>query len=261
MGAAGDALWADRSPAHAPAWWRAGPAVETWRRVGGQPCSLASGGGRGRTATAGMPPSGRLSRSPDDVEARYGNKPTTSWGGDTVQVTATGADEAPPLMTPVETTAGPVRAGAATPPSQQALARHGLWPTTPLVETGDLDAARLGTSPRAYRVDRLGPRRAAGPWHARAAQGCDARPCQSAWEQPRATGPGGYPRVRWTPTVEDRPTEVVTIKVSMQACQPCARRVHGPRATRRPITGRRPEHHVAWPAARARETSAASTTE
>jgi transposase len=212
---------------------------------------------RGRTAQDGMPPSGLCISSPSDVEARYGKQHPTSWGGDTVQVTETCEDEAPHRMPPVETTAGPVSAGAATPHIHPALARQGLWPTTPLGDTGSRDADLWGTSPRADRGDRLGPLRADGHWPARAAPGVAASHCQSDGEPQRATCPGGSTSVSWTPAVEERTTEVVQSKCSMQDCQLCARRVHGPRATRRPSTGRRQDHHVAWHAARARDTSAA----
>jgi transposase len=89
-----------------------------------------------------MPPAGLLISAPSDVEARYGKQQTTSWVGDTVQVTETCEADAPHRMTPVETTAGPVSAGAATPHSHQALARQGRWPTTPIIDPGDLDAER-----------------------------------------------------------------------------------------------------------------------
>jgi len=145
----------------------------------------------GRTEQDGIPPSGLLIRSPYDVEARFGNKPTTSWVGYNVHVTATCEDDAPHLMTPVATTAGPVSDGAATPRIHQALKRPGLLPRTPSVDTGDLDAELLVTSQREYRVDRLGPLRADGQWHARAAPGVDASHFQSDGEQPRATCPGG----------------------------------------------------------------------
>lgn len=164
-------------------------------------------------------------------------------------------------MTQVETTAGPVSDGAATPHIHQALERQGLLPTTPIVDTGDLDAELLVTSPREYRVEWLGPMRADGTWHAQAAQGFDASHFQLDWEQQRATCPGGYTSVSWTPAVDDRTHEVVKIRCSMKDCQPGASRVHCPGATRRTITVRRQEHHVAWQVARARETSAAYTTE
>jgi transposase len=215
----------------------------------------------GRTETEGIPPSGRLISSPYDVEARYGNKQTTSWVGYTVYVTETCEDDAPHIMTHVETTAGPVSDGAATPHIHQALERQGLLPTTPIVDTGDLDAELLVTSPREDSVARLGPMRADGQWQARAAHGFDASHFQSDWEPQRAPCPGGYTSLSWTPAVDDRTHEVVKIKCAMQDCQPCASRVHGTRATRRTITVRRQDHQMAWQAARARETSAAYTTE
>jgi transposase len=218
---------------------------------------LESGGVHWRTDKEGIPPAGLLISSPYDVEARYGNKHTTSWVGYKVPVTETCDDDAPPLMTHVETTAGPVSDGAATPHLHQALARQGLLPTTPIVDTGDLDAELLVTSPREDRVERLGPMRADGQGQAQAAQGFDASHFQLDWEQQRATCPGGSTSISWTPAVDDRTNEVVKSKFSMKDCPPCAHRVHCTRAKRRTITVRRQDHHVALQAARARETSAA----
>jgi transposase len=261
IGADGYALLADLYASHAPAWLREVPAVETWRRVWVQQCYLESGSVHWRTDKAGIPPAGLLISSPYDVEARYGNKHTTSWVGYTVHVTETCADDAPHILTHVEIIAGPVSDGAATPRIHQALECQGLLPTTPIVDTGDLDAELLVTSQREYSVELLGPMRADGQWQAQAAQGFDASHFQIDWEQQRATCPGGYTSISWTPAVDDRTNAVVKIKFSMKDCQPCASRVHCTRAKRRTITVRRQEHHVAWQAARARETSAAYTTE
>jgi transposase len=222
---------------------------------------LDSGYVHWRPDKEGMPPSGLLISSPYDVEARYGKQRTTSWVGYKVHVTETCEDDAPHLMTPVETTAGPVSDGAATPHIQQALARQGLLPTTPIVDTGDLAAELLVTRQREYRVERLGPMRADCKGPAQAAQGFDASHFQIEWEQQRATCPGGDTSISWTPAVDDRTNEVVKIKCSLKDCQPCASRVPCTRAKRRTSTVRRQDHHTAWQAARARETSAASTTE
>jgi transposase len=138
---------------------------------------------RWRTEHEGIPPSGLWISSPDDVEARYGNTQTTSWVGYTVHGTATCEDDAPHIMTHVETTAGPVSDGAATPHIHQALERQGLLPSTHIVDTGYLDAELLVTSQREYNVDLLGPMRADGKWQAQAAQGFDASHFQIDWEQ------------------------------------------------------------------------------
>jgi DDE family transposase len=261
IGGDGDALLSDLYTSQAPVWLREVPAVETLRRVWVQQCYLASGHLGWRTDNEGIPPSGLLIRSPDDVEARYGKKQTTSWVGYTVHVTETCEDDAPHLITHVETTAGPVSDGAATPRIHQALARQGLLPTTPIVDTGSLDAELLVTSQREYNVDLLGPLRADCKWQAQAAQGFAASHFQIDWEQQRATCPNGYTSVSWTPAVDDRTHEVVKIKCSMKDCQPCASRVPCTRAKRRTLTMRRQAHHVALQAARARETSAAYTAE
>jgi transposase len=252
---------ADIYTSQVPAWLREVPAVETLRRVGGQPFYLESGRGGWRTDKEGLPPAGLFIRSPDDVEARSGKKHTTSGVGYKVHVTETYEDDVPHIITHVETTAGPVSDGAATPHIHQALVRQGLLPTTHIVDTGDLDAELLVTSQREYNVDLLGPLRADCTWPAQAAQGFDASHFQIDWEQQRATCPGGYTSLSWTPAVDDRTNEVVTIKVSMKNCQPWASRVHGTRARRRTITVRRQDHYVALQAARARATSAAYTTE
>jgi transposase len=62
-------------------------------------------------------------------------------------------DDAPPLMTQVETTPGPVADGEGTPHRHQARAHKGMLPATPMVDTGDLDAEFLVTSQRPDGVD------------------------------------------------------------------------------------------------------------
>jgi len=115
-----------------------------------QPFYLESGYVHWRTENEGIPPAGLFISSPYDVEARYGNKPTTSGVGYKVHVTETCEDDAPHIIAHAETTAAPVSDGAVTPHSHQALERQGLLPTTPSVDTGDLDAELLVTSQREY---------------------------------------------------------------------------------------------------------------
>jgi transposase len=140
IGADGYALLSDIYTSQAPAWLREVPAVETLRRVWVQQFYMESGGVRWRTETEGVAPSGLFISSPYDVEARYGKKHTTSWVGYKVHVTETCEGDAPHIITHVETTAGPVSDGAATPRIHQALERQGLLPTTHIVDTGYLDA-------------------------------------------------------------------------------------------------------------------------
>jgi transposase len=261
MGTDGHTFRAALYAPQAPPWFRDLPAVETFRRVWVQQFYLEAGQVCGRTEKEGLPPSGRFIRSPYDVEARYAKKQSTSWVGDTVHVTETCDDDVPHLMTPVETTAGPVADGAVTPRMQQALARQGVLPAPHSVDTGYLDAELLVTSQREYGINFLGPPRANDHWQAQAAQGFDASSVAIDWDRRQARCPCGRLSASGTPTVEKRKTEVVQIQCSIKDCQPCPSRTQCPRAPRRMRTLRRQTPYQALHAARTRETSAASTAE
>ncbi|HEY5867986.1 MAG TPA: IS1182 family transposase [Candidatus Tectomicrobia bacterium] len=261
IGADGYALLSALYAPHAPVWLREEPAVETLRRVWVQQFYREDGGVRWRTEHEGIPPAGLFISSPYDIEARYAKKHTTSWVGYKVHVTETCEDDAPHVITHVETTAGPVSDGAVTPRIHEALAQTNLLPHTHIVDTGYLDAELLATSQREYGVDLLGPTRPDYKWQAQAARGFDVSHFPIDWAHHHATCPGGHTSLSWTPAVDDRMNAVVKIKFSMQDCQPCPHRVDCTRAKRRTITVRCEEHYDALQAARARETSAAYTTE
>ena len=203
----------------------------------------------------------KLSEPLYDVEAHYSKKKTTSWVGYKVHVTETCDDETPHLITNVETTAGPVAESDVPPQIHQALERKALLPHFHIVDTGYLDAELLVTSQRDYGVDLLGPSRADYRWQAQAAKGFDASHFQIDWDQQQAVCPGGCTSSSWTPAVDSRTNEVIKIKFSVKDCQPCSNRIDCTRATRRTITVRRQDHHLALQAARLRETTEAYATE
>jgi transposase len=239
-----------------PAWLREEPAVETLRRVWVQQFYCEEGCVRWRTEHEGIPPAGLFISSPYDTDARYAKKHTTSWVGYKVHVTETCEDDAPHVITHVETTAGPVADGAVTPRIHEALAHTGLLPRTHIVDTGYLDAELLATSQREYGVDLLGPTRPDYKWQAQAGQGFDVSHFPIDWEHHQATCPGGCTSASWSPAVDEYGNEVVKIKFSRKDCQPCPHRADCTRAQRRTITVRCEEHYRALQTARARETSA-----
>jgi transposase len=261
IGADGHALLAEIYAPQAPGWLRQIPAVETLRRVWVQQFYLNAGGVHWRTEKEGIPPSVLFISSPYDVEAHYAKKHTTSWVGYKVHVTETCDDQAPHLITHVETTAGPVADGEATPRIHQALERKSLLPHVHIVDTGYLDAELLVTSQRDYGVELLGPTRADYRWQAQAAKGFDANHFQIDWEQQQAICPNGCRSSSWTPAIDSRTNEVVKIKFSVKDCQPCPSRIDCTRAKRRTLTVRRQDHHLALQAARTRETTEAYATE
>jgi transposase len=231
------------------------PAVETLRQVWVQQFYREEGGVRWRTEQDGIPPAGLFISSPYDIEARYAKKHTTSWIGYKVHVTETCEDDAPHVITHVETTAGPVADGTVTPLIHDALAHTDLLPRIHIVDTGYLDAELLATSQHEYGVDLLGPTRPDYKWQAQAAQGFDVSHFPIDWEQHQATCPGGCTSSSWSPAVDAYGNEVVKIKFSRKDCQACPHRVNCTRAQRRTITVRCEEHYNALQAARTRETS------
>jgi transposase len=98
--------------------------------------------------------------SPYDPEARYARKETTTWVGYKVHLTETCDDDAPHLITHVETTPGPVADGDRTPVIHAGLAAQGLLPGKHLTDTGYVDAELFVQSRQEYGVDLVGPTRA-----------------------------------------------------------------------------------------------------
>jgi transposase len=64
---------------------------------------------------AGLPKASRFLSSPLDLDAHLGRKHTTAWVGYKVHLTETGEDDAPNLITHVETPAAPTADGEVTP--------------------------------------------------------------------------------------------------------------------------------------------------
>jgi len=246
--------------ADAPRWLREVPAVDTLRRVWIQQYHLVEGAVHWR-ATEEIPPATTFISSPHDLDAHYAKKRTTQWVGYKVHITETCEDDLPHLVTQVETMAGPIADGDATPVIHENLARRGLLPRTHLVDTGYLDAELLVSSRRDYAVDLFGPTRPNVHWQARAGEGFDIQHFRVDWERQRATCPEGQTSVSWTPAVDNRHTNVIKIKFSTKDCGGCLSRTRCVRSEnprpRRTITVRPQAPYEALQAARQREDTAA----
>ncbi len=261
IGADGAALLAAIDAPTAPAWLRHVPAVDTLRCIWvqnyyreGEP---DAGHLRWRTDEQGIPPASIFISSPYDQDAHDAKKNTTQWVGYKVHITETCDDERPPLITNVETTAGPAADGSVTPTIHAHLKDKDLLPRLHIVDTGFLDASLLAESRRDYDVDLCGPTRVDRHWQARADEGFDAQHVQIDWEREQATCPAGHTSISWTPAIDNRKNEVIKIKFSTKDCAPCPCRSQCTRSTktypRRTVTIRRQEAYVALQAARERE--------
>lgn len=144
-------------------WLHHVPAVEILRRVWIQQFELIEGKPHFRSNDT-IPPPPKMICSPYDVEATYGRKLTTWWVGYKVHLTESCDEEAPRLITHVETS----RAGNGdvdvTPRIHQALKRKELLPIEHLTDTNYAESKQFIESRQDYGIDLIAPARADHKW-------------------------------------------------------------------------------------------------
>lgn len=91
----------------------------------------------------------------------------TGWVGYKVHLTETCDEDAPRLITQIETTLATTADGEMTAPIHEALKQKDLLPNDHLVETAYFDAELLVTSQEKYGVNLVGPTRHDTAWQAR----------------------------------------------------------------------------------------------
>jgi transposase len=248
----------------APAWLREVPAVEILRRIWEQNYRQTEAGIQWRSADD-LPPSAQFISSPYDRDAHLGKKGSLCWVGYKVALTETCEDDAPNVITHVETTAAPTADGEMTPQVHEDLRQKGLLPAVHLVDTGFLDAELIATSRRDYGVNLLGPTRPDVKWQAKEGTGFAAQQFVIDWETKQATCPAGKTSIGWTPAIDKRTNHVIKIKFSGKDCRVCASRDLCMRSkkkyARRTVTVRTREHDEALQARRVEETTPAYAAE
>ena len=210
--------------ADAPHWLREVPAVDILRRVWLQNYVPTEAGVHWRTTDDGLPKASRFVSSPFDTDAHLGRKNTTGWVGYKVHLTETCEDDAPNLITHVETTAAPTADGEVTPRVHRALFEQRLLPQVHIVDTGYLDAELLVTSRSEFGVHLLGPTRHDHRWQARAAAGFGLEHFTIDWERHHAICPQGHVSSEWTPRIDNRGNDSIYIRFPPSACGPCPSR-------------------------------------
>jgi len=210
--------------ADAPHWLREVPAVDILRRVWLQNYVPTEAGVHWRTTDDGLPKASRFVSSPFDTDAHLGRKNTTGWVGYKVHLTETCEDDAPNLITHVETTAAPTADGEVTPRVHRALLEQRLLPQVHIVDTGYLDAELLVTSRSEFGVHLLGPTRHDHRWQARAAAGFGLEHFTIDWERHHAICPQGHVSSEWTPRIDNRGNDSIYIRFPPSACGPCPSR-------------------------------------
>jgi len=212
-------------------------------------------------ADAAMPPQARLITSPYDVEARFATKRETSWTGYKVHLSETCDDDAPHLITNVETTPATTNDVCMTATIHTHLAAHDLLPREHLLDSGYVAADLLVTSQQDHQVDLVGPVLSDNSWQARQADGLDVAAFAIDWEAQHVTCPAGHTSVRWTPGHDKQGAgqAVIAIQFAADDCRTCPLRARCTQAKEGPRTMKlRPrDQHAALQVARKRQTTEA----
>jgi transposase len=188
-----DALDAPDSPAHLHPL----PAVETLRAVWAQQYERTSDRVCWRDTKA-LPAKAAHIVSPYDTDARYGKKRTTEWTGYLVHLTETCADDAPHLITTVQTVTATTHDSTVTDTIQTDLVDNGLRPDEHYADSGYVSAGNLVAS-RERGIELIGPAKLDTSKQTKAQAGFALTDFQLDWAQRVATCPQGQQSVSWKP--------------------------------------------------------------
>jgi transposase len=212
-------------------------------------------------ADADLPPHAHLITSPYDVEARFATKRETSWTGYKVHLSETCDDDAPHLITNVETTPATTNDVCMTATIHTHLAAHDLLPCEHLLDSGYVAADLLVSSQQDHQVDLVGPVLSDNSWQARQSDGLDVSCFTIDWERQSVRCPAGKESVRWT-AGHDKQGDgqvIIAIQFAEDDCRSCPLRARCTQAKTGPRTMKlRPrDQHEALQAARHRQTTEA----
>jgi transposase len=206
--------------ASSPNWLRELPALVTLRRVWIQQFYADEQVTRWREAKD-LPPSSLLICTPYDPEARYGQKRTTAWTGYKVHVTESCDENAPHLITDVQTTPAPLSDFDMTLPIQDALAQREISPSEQFVDAGYMTAEHLVESQEQHGIDLIGPVASDSSWQAQADQGYGTADFVIDWQAQTACCPQGHQSCQWMPRKDRHDHDVIHIKFAPADCLSC----------------------------------------
>jgi transposase len=211
-----DAVYSD----DAPSWLTKIPAIETLRQTWVHQYYTIEGELRLRD-TKDLPPASKRSDTPYDDEARYGTKGIRHWVGYKVHVTETCDNNAPRLITHVETTVATKPEVKMTEVIHQALDEKEQLPAEHFIDSGYIEAQLLCESQKEYQVELVGPVKADQSWQAKEEQGYSIDCFSIDWDAKSVTCPQGQQSRYWKPTKDVNGKDVICIRFPRPACRNC----------------------------------------
>lgn len=168
-----------------------------------------------------LPPGERLFTSPYDPEARLSEKRGQAWVGYKVYVTEVCEDDAPHLITQIETALATQADIDGLETIQADLDAHDCLPNTQIVDSAFCSGRTLVDSRDTYGVDLLAPTRPDVSWQAQTEGAFDLSSFQIDFQQRRATCPQGQVSSAWTERTGTRGQPIIQTSFPTQTCRAC----------------------------------------
>jgi transposase len=162
--------------------------------------------------------------SPYDPDARYSSKRGMGWVGYKAHFTETCDDNAPRMITNVETTPATTPDDNMLAPIHASLEERKLLPHEHLVDKGYTDSGVFVESPRKYDVTIVGPVADDPSWQARAKNGLDKSCFPVDWDQRIVTCPEGKKSISFLPSTYQKNGMAFEASFARKDCTPCQSR-------------------------------------
>ncbi len=168
-----------------------------------------------------LPPGEQILVSPYDPDARLSVKRGSSWIGYKAHLTETCDDDAPHLITHVETTLATEADSTVVEPIHRALADRGCLPAQHLVDNGYGSGPAFNSSQTEYGVDLFGPARPDVSWQAHTEGAFDSACFQIDFETQTVTCPQGHTTTQWHERLDTRGKPAIHTQFPTAICHAC----------------------------------------
>jgi IS5 family transposase len=173
--------------------------------------------------------------SPDEPDARYRSRYAVEWTGYLAHLTETCEEDAPHLITHVDTTPATVHEVRRVEAIHQALAAKDLLPGEHLADAAYIDAKLLVKVRNEHGVQLIGPPRKDASWQARTEGAFTNEDFAIDWDRERVCCPQGHESNSWRTYEDEARGQYILVRFQDATCRACPAREH---CTRSPRQGR-----------------------
>lgn len=165
-----------------------------------------------------------LIQSPLDIEARNRTKRELNWTGYTVHLTETCDDDAPNLITNVETTQATTGDEKMTPIIEENLAQKELLPQQHFVDSSYGHASNVVTSSEKYQLELIAPPNQNQSWQSHTQGAFPLSSFTINWDDKQAICPLGKTSISWKQRQDKGAKGAIEIRLAQNTCLICESR-------------------------------------